>query len=72
VIFVVRYTVPIRYPEVNGTGPLCFPALAIVDERGSFRLFHRYEEHKLFRHPRRRWLPERRDARPSPAAEQRG
>ena len=48
VIFVIRYTVPIRYPEVNGTGPQFLSYLAIVDERGTFRLFNRYEEDKLF------------------------
>jgi outer membrane protein assembly factor BamB len=48
VIFVIRYTVPIRYPEVNGTGPEFLAYLAIVDEHGTFRLFNRYEEEKLF------------------------
>ena len=48
IVFVVRYAVPIRYPEVNGAGPMFVCHLAIVDERGAFKLFNRYETRKLF------------------------
>jgi hypothetical protein len=50
VIFVVRYTIPIRYPELGpgAAGPLFVRHLAIVDERGTFRGFNRYEEQKAF------------------------
>lgn len=48
VAFVVRYTLPVPYPEVLGTGPMYISCLAIVDERGSFLLFNRFEEKKLF------------------------
>ena len=48
IIFVIRYTVPVPYPEVGGVGPLLRCVLAIVDERGRFLLFNPYEEEKLF------------------------
>jgi hypothetical protein len=49
-IFVVNYTIPIRYPELgpSAAGPLFVRHLAIVDERGTFRGFNRYEEQKAF------------------------
>jgi outer membrane protein assembly factor BamB len=50
IIFVVRYTLIVRYPELgaSGQGPMFVRALVIVDERGQTLLFNRYEQEKLF------------------------
>ena len=50
IIFVLRYTLAVQYPEfgVGAEGPQFVCVLAIVDERGRFLLFNRYEETKLF------------------------
>jgi outer membrane protein assembly factor BamB len=47
IVFVVRYAVPIRYDD-DFRGPLFVCHLAVVDEGGTFRLFNRYEEEKIF------------------------
>ena len=50
VIFVARYTLVVQYPELGpgAEGPLFVCVLVIVDERGRFLLFNRYESKKLF------------------------
>jgi hypothetical protein len=48
IVFVLRYELMVQYPEIGGVGPSFVLALAIVDERGRFLLFNRYEEQKLF------------------------
>jgi PQQ-like domain len=51
VIFVVRYELIVSYADMLGPesrGPLFVCVLAIVDENGTFLLFERFEERKLF------------------------
>ncbi|MDF2765691.1 MAG: hypothetical protein K0S81_2685, partial [Rhodospirillales bacterium] len=48
IVFVVDYIVTVRYPEVQGHGPLYARHLVILDEAGGVRLFHRYHEERLF------------------------
>jgi outer membrane protein assembly factor BamB len=44
VFFVVDYALTVRYPDTGGRGPGFVRHLGIVDESGTFRLFHRYQE----------------------------
>lgn len=47
-VFALRYTLVVPYPEYETDLPIYLRVLAIVDEHGSFLLFNRYEEKKIF------------------------
>jgi putative pyrroloquinoline-quinone-binding quinoprotein len=47
VFFVVDYQLKVDY-GAGGAGPMYARHLAIVDDLGAYRLFHRYEEERLF------------------------
>jgi len=48
ILFAVDYELTVRYPELGSDGPMYVRHLGILDESGVFRLFHRYEEERLF------------------------
>jgi hypothetical protein len=48
IVFVVDYIVTVQYPEIGGPGPLYLRYLAILDQAGGVRLFHRYHQEKLY------------------------
>jgi hypothetical protein len=47
-LFVVDYELFGRYPGLGGQGPIYVRHLGILDETGAFRLFHRYQEERLY------------------------
>jgi hypothetical protein len=48
ILFAVDYELEVKYPDTGGQGPMYARHLGILDETGAFRLFHRYEEERLF------------------------
>jgi hypothetical protein len=48
VIFAADYDLFGSYPNIGGQGPIYVRHLGILDETGAFRLFHRYQEERLF------------------------
>lgn len=51
ILFAVDYELAVRYPNIGGQWPLYVRHLGILDETGAFRLFHRYEEERVFIDP---------------------